>query len=54
MSELEVLKKLVIVLTNQRDFAFNQLAQMEATLLLERETKQAAPVPEDERDGHSH
>jgi hypothetical protein len=38
MSELETLKKLVTVLRNQRTFAFDKLAEMEVTLIMERET----------------
>jgi hypothetical protein len=37
MSELEMLKKLVTVLTRQRNFAFDNLAQMEAERLMERD-----------------
>ena len=37
MNELEALKKLVAVLTNQRNFALDKLAQTEATLIIERE-----------------
>jgi hypothetical protein len=41
MNELEALKKLVAVLTNQRNFALDSLAQMEVRLIMERETKAA-------------
>jgi hypothetical protein len=37
MSEIEILKKHILVLTNQRNYAFDMLAKLEAQLLLERE-----------------
>ena len=37
MNEIETLKRLIAVLTNQRNFAFDQLAQIEAVLIGERE-----------------
>jgi hypothetical protein len=53
MNELEVMKKLVSVLTHQRNFALDQLAQVETTLVMEREAAVAkerdaaepAPLP---------
>ena len=48
MNELEMLKKLVVVLTRQRNFAFDNLAQMEAERLMEREAVAAKEEAEHE------
>jgi hypothetical protein len=48
MSELEALKKQVLVLTNQRNYAFDLLAKVEAQLLLEREAASKPVQKEDD------